>query len=83
MLHGRDPFHGIVTRFFDRPREGRRGGFETYVSLRDAARQLDRMRNIDPLVARCKVDGQVATFHKEATFESGTISTRSRRLSGR
>ena len=45
-------------------------------SLRDAARQLDRMRNIDPQVARCQVDGQVATFHKEATFESAATSAR-------
>jgi hypothetical protein len=45
-------------------------------ALVDAARGLDRMRNIDPQVLRCVVDGGVATFHKTATFRAGTVSAR-------
>ncbi len=45
-------------------------------TLREAARALDRMRNIDPEVVGCEVDGRVATFHKLATFESGSASAR-------
>ena len=44
--------------------------------VRTAARQLDRMRNLDPRIIRCDVDGAVITFHKEATFESGTVTAR-------
>jgi len=44
--------------------------------LAEAARRLDRMRNVDPAVVRCDVRDRVAVFHKEATFESGTTSAR-------
>lgn len=53
-----------------------RPGATLPASLRDAARRLDRMRNVDPRVVRCTVAGDVITFHKEATFEAGGSSAR-------
>jgi hypothetical protein len=44
--------------------------------VREAARTVDRMRNIDPRVVRCEVAGDTVTFHKEATFASGAVSAR-------
>ncbi len=45
-------------------------------ALADLARQVDRMRNIDPRVVRCDVADGVVTFHKEATWEAGTVAAR-------
>jgi len=45
-------------------------------ALAEAARRLDRMRNVDPTVIHCEVQDRVAVFHKEAMFEDGTTSTR-------
>jgi hypothetical protein len=36
----------------------------------EAARRVDRMRNVSPRVVRCEVRDGVLIFHKEATFES-------------
>jgi hypothetical protein len=44
--------------------------------VREAARNVDRMRNIDPRVVRCQITGDTVTFHKEATFASGAMSAR-------
>ena len=44
--------------------------------LLTAATMLDAMRNIEPVVRRCAVADRVAVFHKEATFEAGTVSAR-------
>jgi hypothetical protein len=44
--------------------------------VREAARNVDRMRNIDPRVVRCQTAGDTVTFHKEATFASGGMSSR-------
>lgn len=44
--------------------------------VREAARNVDRMRNIDPRVVRCQMAGDTVTFHKEATFTSGRASAR-------
>jgi hypothetical protein len=44
--------------------------------VREAARSVDRMRNIDPRVVRCQMAGDTVTFHKEATFTSGGVSAR-------
>ena len=44
--------------------------------LLTAARMLDVMRNVSPVVHRCAVTERVAVFHKEATFESGRMSAR-------
>ena len=44
--------------------------------VREAARNVDRMRNIDPRVVRCQMAGDTVTFHKEATFASGAVSAR-------
>ena len=44
--------------------------------VREAARNVDRMRNIDPRVGRCQMAGDTVTFHKEATFVSGAVSAR-------
>jgi len=44
--------------------------------VREAARNVDRMRNIDPRVVRCQMAGDTVTFHKEATFTSGGVSAR-------
>ena len=44
--------------------------------VREAARNVDRMRNIDPRVVRCQMAGDTVTFHKEATFTSGSVSAR-------
>jgi hypothetical protein len=44
--------------------------------VREAARNVDRMRNIDPRVVRCQVVGDTVTFHKEATFASSAASPR-------
>jgi hypothetical protein len=44
--------------------------------VREAARNVDRMRNIDPRVVRCQMAGDTVTFHKEATFASGAMSAR-------
>ena len=44
--------------------------------VREAARNVDRMRNIDPRVVHCQMAGDTVTFHKEATFTSGGVSAR-------
>jgi hypothetical protein len=44
--------------------------------LEGMARKLDAMRNGMPLVHRCSVASGVVVFHKEATFETGTMSAR-------
>ena len=44
--------------------------------VREAARNVDRMRNIDPRVVRCQMAGDTVTFHKEATFTAGAASAR-------
>lgn len=44
--------------------------------LEDMARKLDAMRNGTPRVHRCSVTGGVVAFHKEATYTTGTMSTR-------
>jgi hypothetical protein len=44
--------------------------------LEGMARKLDAMRNGTPLVHRCSVASGVVVFHKEATFETGTMSAR-------
>ncbi|MGH9236523.1 MAG: hypothetical protein ACRD3G_00665 [Vicinamibacterales bacterium] len=44
--------------------------------VREAARSVDRVRNIDPRVVRCQLAGDTVTFHKEATFSSGAMSAR-------
>ena len=44
--------------------------------VREAARSVDRMRNIDPRIVRCQMAGDTVTFHKEATFVSGAVSAR-------
>ncbi|HET9194759.1 MAG TPA: hypothetical protein VFO21_17885 [Vicinamibacterales bacterium] len=44
--------------------------------VREAARNVDRMRNIDPRVVRCQMAGNTVTFYKEATFTSGAVSAR-------
>jgi hypothetical protein len=44
--------------------------------LEAPARRLDAIRNLQPVVHRCEVTGDVAVFHKEATFESGAASAR-------
>jgi len=44
--------------------------------VREAARSVDRMRNIDPRVMRCQIAGDTVTFHKEATVMSGGVSAR-------
>ncbi len=38
--------------------------------------ETDRIRNIDPKVIRCDVDGDTITFHKEATAVFGSFSGR-------
>ena len=37
---------------------------------------VERMRNVMPRVVRCDVTGDRVVFHKEATFEAGTVSAR-------
>jgi hypothetical protein len=44
--------------------------------LLTAARMLDVIRNLDPVVRRCAVTDRVAVFRKEATFQSGAMSAR-------
>lgn len=46
------------------------------VRLVAAARQVDQMRNLDPVVHRCDLTGDVVVFHKEATFAAGAIKAR-------
>ena len=41
-----------------------------------AIRTVERMRNVEPRVVRCDVTGDRVAFHKEATFEAGTVSAR-------
>jgi hypothetical protein len=41
-----------------------------------AAKMLDAVRNVNPLVHRCTVSGRVVVFHKETTFQAGTIAGR-------
>ncbi len=38
---------------------------------KEALIATDRMRNVDPKVVRCTVDGAVVTFDKEAAFTPG------------
>jgi hypothetical protein len=38
---------------------------------RSAIASMDRIRNIDPRVIRCDVDGRTVTFDKEAAFQPG------------
>jgi hypothetical protein len=42
----------------------------------EAARRVDRMRNVAPRVVRCDVKDGVLAFHKETTFESGFPAVR-------
>jgi hypothetical protein len=42
----------------------------------EAARSVDRVRNVDPKVVQCRRSGSVVTFHKEATFISGAARAR-------
>jgi hypothetical protein len=44
--------------------------------LLPVVKALDASRNVNPVVRRCGVSAGVAVFHKETTFESGTVSTR-------
>jgi hypothetical protein len=44
--------------------------------LLDAARQVDRMRNIDPAVVNCSADGEAIAFQKTATYQAGAVSSR-------
>jgi hypothetical protein len=44
--------------------------------LLPVARQIDRMRNVDPALPRCTVADRVAVFHKEATLAAGVASGR-------
>jgi len=43
---------------------------------KDAIVSMDKTRNIDPKVIRCDVNGDMVTFHKEVTFESGQAKSR-------
>lgn len=40
------------------------------------ARRVDRVRNVDPRVLQCTLEGDMVTFHKEATFEVPAGPTR-------
>ena len=51
-------------------------GLKLTPRLLTAARMLDVMRNVSPVVRGCVVTDRVAVFHKEATFESGAMSAR-------
>ena len=51
-------------------------GLKLAPRLLTAAKMLDAMRNVSPVVRRCVVTDRVAVFHKETTFESGTMSAR-------
>ena len=51
-------------------------GLQLPPRLLAAAKILDTSRNVNPVVRRCGVSGGVAVFHKETTFESGTVSAR-------
>ena len=42
----------------------------------DAILGLDTLRNELPEVIRCDVSGDIATFHKQVTFRSGTVESR-------
>ena len=44
--------------------------------LLPAAKALDAMRNVNPLVHRCTVTGRVVVFHKETTFQTGAMAAR-------
>jgi hypothetical protein len=44
--------------------------------LLDAARRVDRMRNVAPRVVSCQTRGRTIVFHKEATYEAPGISVR-------
>jgi hypothetical protein len=41
-----------------------------------AIKVVEQMRNVSPRVVRCDVSGDRVVFHKEATFEAGTVSAR-------
>jgi hypothetical protein len=45
-------------------------------ALEAAARQVDAVRHLEPVVHRCDVGGGVVLFHKEATFRSGAVTAR-------
>jgi hypothetical protein len=51
-------------------------GLKLAPRLLTAAKMLDVVRNVSPVVRRCTVTDRVAVFHKETTFESGTMSAR-------
>ena len=44
--------------------------------LLDAARRVDRMRNVAPAVVTCETRGRTIVFHKEATYEAPSGSVR-------
>jgi hypothetical protein len=41
------------------------------VQQREAIQRLDAMRNVDPRVMQCRVEGGVIVFHKEVSFQVG------------
>lgn len=45
-------------------------------AIRDAVREIDRMRNVDPRVVACRTDADTVVFHKEATYTTGAVSAR-------
>jgi hypothetical protein len=51
-------------------------GLKIAPRLLGAAKILDAMRNLNPLVHRCTVTGGVVVFHKETTFQSGAMAAR-------
>jgi hypothetical protein len=51
-------------------------GLKIVPRLLAAAKTLDAMRNINPLVHRCTVTDRVVVFHKETTFQAGTMAAR-------
>ena len=55
---------------------GKKGLRQLSVKVKDAIRQIDRTRNLNPKIIFCKVSGNVASFHKTATFQAGAIRAR-------
>jgi hypothetical protein len=52
------------------------GGTSLPAAVLDAARRVDRMRNVTPRIVRCNVDRDRVVFHKEAFFEAGGTRVR-------
>ena len=51
-------------------------GLKLAPRLLTAAKMLDAIRNIDPVVHRCRVTDRLVVFHKETTFQSGAMAAR-------